>query len=485
MNILDPIFLQAALDPLRPAVAYPGGLATYGMLARSANNVAANLIALGVRERQVCAIRIRDPLLHLLVVMGLGRMGAASLSLSDTKPLETFGLDIAASLVSERLPGDHEHNVVVVDERFYREARSSSLFADRIKGYDGAGSDLVSICMSSGSTGRPKAVGLTNDILADRMSGPLGRGAEARTLSMMGFDVLGGYSNAVATLRIGGLVCFAPPGPMVLEMASFFGITDLIASPAQLLTLLAEQRERARFLPALRSIFVGGAQLPAESQLDAERLFSARILIAYGSTEAGLVTLAPSTLAGPGARTCGYPMPWLEVEVVTDDGESVPVGAEGHVRVRGPGVVTSYLGSEPADHDIFRHGWFHPGDLGNFDAAGLLHVTGRVGTRINRGGVKIVPESIENVILAHPDVADCGVGAMETRDGHLRIIAAVVPRGPMESPEALYAFCRERIPDRVPDDFLLIEVIPKTSMGKIAREELNRRLRELYAGAAD
>ena len=483
MNILDAVFLQAALDPLRPAVAYPGGLATYGMLARSANNVAANLLALGIRERQVCAIRIPDPLLHLLVVMGLGRIGAASLSLSDTKPIDTHGLEVTASFVSERLTGDPIDRVLVIDDRFYRDASSSCLFADSIKGYQGAPGDLVSLCLSSGSTGRPKGVPLTNAILAQRMSNPFGRGPEARILSMMGFDVMGGFSSAVATLRTGGLVCFAPRGPLVLEMASFFAVTDLIASPAQLLMLLEEQRERARNLPALRSIVIGGAQLPAEAQLDAERLFSARVMIAYGSTEAGAITLAPSTLAAPGARTCGYVMPWLDVEVVTDDGGPLPVGAEGHIRIRGPGVVSAYYRPEPNDDEVFRHGWFHPGDLGNFDAAGLLHVTGRVGTRINRGGVKIVPESIETVLMTHPQVADCAVAALQTSDGSVRIVAAIVPRGAMPGADALAAFCRERIPDRVPDAFVAIDAIPKTSMGKVAREALGVSIRELHAEA--
>lgn len=481
MNLLDAFFFQAALDPTRPALAYPGGLATYGALARAANVAASNLIDLGVQPGDVCAIRIRDPLLHLAVLLGLGRIGAVSLSLPDRKPLGELDLKVAARLTDRQLEGDVAERVVIVDSGFYSQARASCVYSGQIKGYQGTRETLVAICLSSGSTGRPKQIGLTAGLLEFRFGYPLGEGASARVLNMMGLDTIGGHQVAIEVLRAGGLICFAPGAPLTLEMVGFFGVTILMASPDQLQALLAEQREKARSAPSLRTMIIGGAHLPAAAQLDAERLFGARIMICYGSTEVGLAAYAPSTLLPVGSGTFGYPAPWLDIEIVDHGDRPSPVGQEGLIRIRGNGVVGGYL--KPADEDaaVFRDGWFYPGDLGRLDADGLLHVTGRLGTRINRGGVKLAPESIEEVLGGHAGVRECAVGAVATLDGNVRILAALVFAEASVDAEELRAFCQARIPDRVPDDFFEVQAIPRTSLGKIAREPLADLLRAHYA----
>lgn len=481
MNFYDAIFFQAALDPLRPALAYVGGLATYGMVARSANVAAANIANLGVRAGDLCTIRIRDPLLHLLVLIGLGRIGAAALSLADVKRLDDFGLTIAASFIDAPIDGDKGDRIHVVDASFYAESAAPNPYGEQIKGYRGDKDHLLAVCMSSGTTGRPKAVGLTNDILFGRAGAMVAGRTDNRSLSLMGFDTFGGYWNAMQALRLGGTLCFAPQGPSVLEMASFFSVTEIIASPLQALSLVSEQRLRARTLPALRSIVIGGAQLPSDVQIEMERCFSAQIMIVYGSTETGIMTVAPSLMNAPGARTCGFPLPWLEIEVVDESGVARPAGEDGAIRARGPGVIAHYLSPSEEDEAMFRDGWFYPGDIGRLDENNLLHVTGRSGTRINRGGFKIAPETIEEALAAHPGLRDCAAAGLEAADGRMLVLVAIVPQEAGVSDESLRAYCQARIPDCVPDEFLRVPAIPRNSLGKIAREDLRIVLRRAYS----
>ena len=484
MNFYDQIFFQAALDPLRPAIAYPGGLSTYGMITRSANIVASNLIDMGIQEGQICTIRIPDPLLHLVVILGLGRIGAASLSMADTKPLDSFGLNISANFVSSSLEGDQAERIHIIDERIYSECKLSCIYTSKINGYIGNETTVLAVSMSSGTTGMPKAIGLTNQILNHRVQSGINNRDNKRSLCMMGFDTFGGYWNAIQTLRGGGMVCFAPNSALVFEMAGFFNISDIIASPAQIMSLLDEQKKRARSLPELRNIYTGGAQLPADTQIDCERLFHAKMMIAYGSTEVGAITLAPSTLSMPGARTNGFILPSLDVEIVSDEGRPLPPQREGLIRIKGPGVINGYLNATETDASIFQNGWFYPGDLGKIDGIGMLHVTGRAGIRINRGGVKIAPEIIEDILSSHPGIQECAVTGLETVDGRVRIVVALIRNALNPSDEDLRLYCSSKIPDKMPDDFFDVPEIPKTSMGKIARQELKELLRDIYITAA-
>jgi len=131
-------------------------------------------------------------------------------------------------------------------------------------------------------------------------------------------------------------------------------------------------------------------------------------------------------------------------------------------------------------HSQTRGTFFRGKIIGKIDEIGILHVTGRAGIRINRGGVKIAPETIEEIIASHPGVQDCAVSGVETVGGHVRILVALIRNALNPSNEDLRLYCESKIPDRMPDDFFDVPEIPKTSMGKIARQELKVLLRNFY-----
>ena len=138
------------------------------------------------------------------------------------------------------------------------------------------------------------------------------------------------------------------------------------------------------------------------------------------------------------------------------------------MRARSMEMVSGYVDNEEATRAHFRDGWFYPGDVGSISAAGEVRVLGRVDDVLNVGGVKVVPEVIEDVLLKVPGVKDVGVFTMEDR-GRIGFWAALVEDGPVDRKAAL-----ESVTQRISTviSFVAVNSIPRNSMGKIQRFEL-------------
>ena len=143
---------------------------------------------------------------------------------------------------------------------------------------------------------------------------------------------------------------------------------------------------------------------------------------------------------------------------------------EGLICVRGPSVAAGETGPD---------GWLRTRDLGRLDDEGYLYVLGRTDDVIVTGGKKVTPDEVEEILLAHPGVADAAVHSREDPDWQQAVIATVVPADGVDVDEAeLRAFCRERLaPHKVPKDFSFVAEIPRNSHGKVLRAALSREAR--------
>jgi AMP-binding enzyme/AMP-binding enzyme C-terminal domain/Phosphopantetheine attachment site len=153
---------------------------------------------------------------------------------------------------------------------------------------------------------------------------------------------------------------------------------------------------------------------------------------------------------------------------MNEEGELLPTGHTGEIVVRGPAVMAGYANDPTANDELFTNGWFRTGDEGRLDADGYLYVTGRIKEIINRGGQKISPREIDEVIRSHPAVADAA--AFPVSDPRLGedIAAAVVLKARDSITEhALKAFVAERVADfKVPRQIYFVDKIPDGSTGK-------------------
>ena len=338
--------------------------------------------------------------------------------------------------------------------------------------------DVALILHTSGSTGRPKRVPLTHanlSISAQNVAHSYALGADDVSMCVMPlFHVHGLVASTLATLATGGTVVV----PAKFNPLSFWRVArdqrvtwySAVPTLHQLLLARAEagapKPEGAERLRFIRSC---SASLPPQVMHDLEAAFGAPVLEAYGMTEAA--HQMASNPMPPAARKPGSVGRGTDVQISIMDavGRHLPAGERGEVVIKGPNVITGYENNPEANASSFVDGWFRTGDQGFLDADGYLTLVGRIKELINRGGEKISPREVDEVLLAHPAVAEAVCFGVPHPTWGEEVAAAVVVREPVTESELL-AYCRERLADyKRPKQIHLTDAIPRTATGKIQR----------------
>ena len=348
------------------------------------------------------------------------------------------------------------------------------------------GGDVALVLHTSGTTSRPKIVPLTHANLlasANNIRNTLQLTERDRCLNIMPlFHIHGLMAAILATLAAGGSV-FATPGFNALK---FFALMDeahptwYTAVPTMHQAILARAERNAETIRAnpLRFIRSSSASLPVPVFHALEQAFGCPVIEAYAMTEnAHQMT---SNQLPPGKRKPGFvgcaagPM----VAVMSPDGRILSAGEEGEVVTRGPNVTPGYENNAPANEAGFAFGWFHTGDQGFMDEDGYLKITGRLKEIINRGGEKIAPMEVDEVLMEHEAVAQVVTFAMPHDKLGEEVAAAVVLReGRSASERDLQDFANGRLAAfKVPKKIVILEEIPKGATGKLQRIGLAQKL---------
>jgi long-chain acyl-CoA synthetase len=178
-------------------------------------------------------------------------------------------------------------------------------------------------------------------------------------------------------------------------------------------------------------------------------------------------------------RSCGKPHPWVEVRIIGDDGEDVPIGTVGELWTRSLQNMLGYWNNPDATaRTLTPDGWLKSGDAGYLDDEGYIYLFDRVKDMIVSGGENIYPAEVENVLMTHEDVGDVAVIGVPDEVWGEAVKAVVVPAaGASPTPEDLIAFARERLAGfKLPKSVDFAEVLPRNPSGKL----LKRHLREPY-----
>ena len=341
--------------------------------------------------------------------------------------------------------------------------------------------DIALVLHTSGSTGRPKRVPLKHanlSISAQNVARHYALTGDDVSLCVMPlFHVHGLVASTLATLWSGGTVIVPPKfSPLSFwRVAREHGATWYSAVPTMhqlLLARVSDPSKRPDGAEKLRFIRSCSAALPPQVMTGLEQAFGAPVLEAYGMTEAAH-QMASNPLP-PRAHKAGSVGPGSSVQISIMDaaGAHQPKGQQGEVVIKGPNVITGYENNPEANAKSFTDGWFRTGDQGFLDEDGYLSLVGRLKEMINRGGEKIAPREVDDVLLQHPAVAEAvAFGSPHPTWGE-EVAAAVVLKGPATEKE-LVAFARERLADhKVPKKLYLVERIPRTATGKVQRRSV-------------
>jgi len=481
-------------------VAAQSGDLSLGELRSRAASLAVSLREAGVRPGQLVGNLVHPGPSSLVVMFATwaadavylpinARLTTAEISAWITETPVALVIGSAADLAASGLAGgavEYDHASAAALIRVPADAAAAA--------YDG---DVALMLRTSGTTGRPKAVLLRHsgtlealDASIRKLRGPAPGAPRARRFNLIPVSLAlwAGVFNTLFAFRAGFAVVlldtFTPAG--FAAAVAKYALRSVVLAPAMI--AMVSDAEDVTDLGPLRLVRSITAPLSPEVARRFHQRFGVFVLNSYGQTELGgeVVGWTAADVREFGERklgAAGRAYDGIDLQVRGEDGRTRPAGEPGEIYVRSPFRMHGYAVAggatgpgEEAGEDRCVDGYLRTGDVGRVDHDGFLWVQGRVSDMINRGGLKIHPDEVEEALREHPRVSDAGVaGVPDRRLGEVPH-AWVVTAGDVAAAE-LEAWCRERVaPYKVPVAFTRVPVLPRSDIGKLLRRDLVRGL---------
>jgi len=471
------------------ALAEPDGRAlTYAALRASIDDVAGGLGALGVPRGATVALAMPNGLGVIVAFLGIARAGCIAAPLNPAYTQDEFAFYL----------GDIEPALLLAPPGEANAARAAAAglsiaAADVTVAADGAigvterrlcelpaepqPNDVALFLHTSGTTSRPKGVPLRHENLCASVRNIVRwyglTDADVSLCVMPLFHIHGLVFSTLAFLAVGARVIV----PEKFSAGAFWPTvaqhraTVVSAVPTIYRTLLLRADDAAVPPPGehtLRFLRSSSSALPAAEFVKLEARFGVPVVEAYSMTEAAHQMCANPLDGERRAGTVGVGA-HVEVAILDDAGNVLAAEEEGEVSIRGRNVMGGYHNNPEANAAAFSNGWFRTGDRGKKSADGYVTLVGRLKELINRGGEKISPVEIDEVLAQHPGVIEVVTFAMPDEKYGEDVAAAVVLH-PGTTTDDLTEHARARLASfKIPKRFFVTEAIPKTATGKVQR----------------
>jgi fatty-acyl-CoA synthase len=465
---------RARTTPQRVAIDQLGREVTYAELDDRSDRFAAAFLERGLgRGDRVATLTGNSPE-HVAVFFACAKAGLMLVPLSWRLAAPELAYQLA----------DAEPALFLVEDEHAGLAEAGGHPFERLGAAEGGGqpvdvqvedADPLLLVYTSGTTGRPKGALLTHancfwtNLSFDLATGVAGDDVVLQILPQFhcgGWNVhalLGWWKGARVVLERS----FDPA--RCLALIEEKRVTTMMGVPANYLFLSQEPAFASADLSSLRRAVVGGAPMP-EPLLDVWHGRGVDIVQGYGLTEA-----APNVLCLPpedAARKAGWagkPYPHVDVRL----------SAEGELQVRGPNVFAGYWRNPEATAEVLVDGWLRTGDVAERDDEGFYRIKGRLKDMYISGGENVYPAEVESVLYEHDAIADAAVvGVPDERWGEVGI-AFVVAGGNISEDEVI-DFVRGRLARfKAPKAVHFVDVLPRSAMGKVSKEELLARVEEV------
>jgi len=331
---------------------------------------------------------------------------------------------------------------------------------------------------SSGTTGRPKRIARDHaNVLfeLDSLARTLRISNRDRFIGVAPFSHVNGMMRTMMACLYSGATLFPLPRfdrQAVVETIGCHEITVFIAVPFMFSVLAQSRFATPPDLSSLRLCISASAPMPAAHNRAFAQRFGLHVRQLYGSTETGTISVNLDDDVAGTLESVGHPIRGVTVLAFDDGGTEVPAGAMGELAVASPAAIREYPGRDDINREAFRDGRFFTGDVGRIDADGHIYLIGRKKFFINKGGFKIDPREIQELIESHPRVAEAAVLGVPSSYGDDKVKAVVVRDGEC-SEEDIVDHCRGRIADfKIPSIIEFRDSLPKSPTGKLRWEML-------------
>lgn len=348
---------------------------------------------------------------------------------------------------------------------------------------------IAEILYTSGTTGRPKGCLLTHRSVchaALTTAVALSMTRDECTLMAMPLWHSSPLNNwMLGTLYVGGTVILLREyHPLhFLQAVQDEEATLYFGAPVSYLLPLQSGLDVAGFdLRSMRAWIYGGGPIGADTARQLAVAYrSTQFYQVFGMTETGPcgTVLYPEEQVAKAGSIGRVATPGVDLRVVRDDGAEAGSGEVGEIWLRSDSTMQGYLDDEAATREVLRDGWYRTGDLARRDADGFLFIVDRNKDMIISGGENVYSKEVEDVLVAHPDIADAAVIGRPHPEWGETVVAVVVPQpGARLEPEAVKAFVGARLARfKVPRDYLIRESLPRTPTGKLMKHVLRGEVR--------
>lgn len=453
---------------------------------RAADGVAAGLAAHGVGPGHVVCLMLPSSIRYMICFQAAMRLGAVTTGLN-----QRLGRSEIEHIMALARPAA----VIVDDDGPAAPDSAPTLPWTRLRSWLQHAApplptlrrtDITVLCWTGGTTGRPKGVEFDHGNLAAvaGAAGPLSAPLDRR-LSPLSFAHVGTMTRAWDEISRAITTVITPARWTAADALRLIGserVTVAQGVPTQWELMLRHPDLSATDTTHLRLAATGGSRVPVDLVRRIKAQLGVDVINRYASTEAAVITgTRPGDPDEVVFETVGRPGGGVEIRVVDEEhGTPLPPEAVGRIQVRSAAVMRGYWRDpEATAAAIDADGWLTVGDLGRLDAAGNLHVVGRIGEMFVRGGYNIYPIEVEQALAEHPAVVQASVVPRPDSVLGEASVAFVVACADVD-PDELAAFVRARLADyKAPDDVVLVDELPLTPLGKVDRRALAARTAEL------
>ncbi|WP_223587779.1 long-chain-fatty-acid--CoA ligase [Neobacillus bataviensis] len=340
--------------------------------------------------------------------------------------------------------------------------------------------DTAVILYTSGTTGNPKGVLLTHKNLYSNAANSAKHNDTERGTTLGVLPLAHVYGLTVSN------VCFLT-GSSIVVFSSFdvkevfsaienYRVKTFSAVPAMIHALVSYPEADRYDTSSLESVGSGSAPLPVALLNAFEQKFGAKVYEGYGLSEAAPVVTAHKKGYEVKPGSVGIPIPGVEVKIVNEIGEELPIGEVGELIVRGDSVTPGYYQNQEESLRVLKDSWLYTGDMARIDDDGYVYIVDRKKDLIIRGGFNVYPRDVEEILNAHEQVLEAAVvGVPDERMGEEMVACIVRKPGNDVTEEELILYCQDHLAkNKTPRRVVFLESLPRNGVGKILKTHLRK-----------
>ena len=482
-NILDIISLQAFKQPNKVSIYTQKKEITYKQLNENIDKLAFYLNSLGINKNDIIFHHFEDEYLTILAMFATAKLGATLITL----PTQISSLklkELKEETKAKYLLHDIKNSSFSGIDSFFIDYESFEHIKNFQKEYFIDSFATWQIVIGSGTTGKEKLFEVSHDLELERIK------ISKNSLDLRPSDVVASLIKLnfnstkirfLATLYAGASYFIIDNNTIdILQVYKKYKISLLYTSVYHVENILKIiTKDEENILSFLRVLSIGGSTISESLKQRVKKHLTSNLYIGYGTNDIGGITITNTDSIFHIEQTVGYVLDGIKVKIVDENDNEKPIGKIGEIKVKSPGMIYGYLNDEKNTNKFFKNGWFYPGDLGKFTKEKQLIYCGRSDYMMIVNGINIYPALIENRLLENEDVEDAAcIPIKDTISQDIPVCAVVLKKNATTTTAQLLSFALKKLEFSSPKEIVILEEIPRSTLGKLQREKLKTKIYE-------